>query len=357
MPVPEFVVALRERVGTDLLWLSGVSAVVRNDRGEVLLVRRADNGQWALVSGILEPGEQPAEGLRREIEEETGVVATVDTLTGVWTLPPIEYPNGDRAQYLDLCFLATHVSGEARVNDDESLEVGWFAPDSLPPMMERSRVRLDRALAHDGRVWFLTGDASIDHVYADRGSDDAQDGYAGRPARDETLATLRDGDREVLVRRAYEADLPDIVHLLADDRLGVSREDESDLTAYRRGLAAIDADPNQLLVVLDDGGDVVGTLQLTFIPGISHGGAWRAQVEGVRVAADRRGSGLGGQLMEWVAQESRRRGCRMVQLTTNKSRTDAHRFYERLGFVGSHEGYKLDLGGARPPAVTDGVAP
>ncbi|MDR6862399.1 GNAT family N-acetyltransferase [Phycicoccus sp. 3266] len=366
MPVPEFIVALRERVGTDLLWLSGVSAVVRNDRGEVLLVRRADNGQWALVSGILEPGEQPAEGLRREIEEETGVVATVDTLTGVWTLPPIEYPNGDRAQYLDLCFLATHVSGEARVNDDESLEVGWFAPDSLPPMMERSRVRLDRALAHDGRVWFLTGDASTgDAPTGDVSTgdvstgdvpSDGQDGYAGRPARDEPLATLRDGDREVLVRRAHEADLAAIVHLLADDRLGVTREDEGDLTAYRRGLTAIDADPNQLLVVLDDDGDVVGTLQLTFIPGISHGGAWRAQVEGVRVATDRRGSGLGGQLMEWVAQESRRRGCRMVQLTTNKTRTDAHRFYERLGFVGSHEGYKLDLG-ARPAAVTDDVAP
>ena len=335
MPVPEFIVALRERVGTDLLWLSGVSAVVRNDRGEVLLVRRADNGQWALVSGILEPGEQPAEGLLREIEEETGVVATVDALTGVWTLPPIEYPNGDRAQYLDLCFLATHVSGEARVNDDESVEVGWFAPDALPPMMERSRARLDRALAHDGRVWFSTGD---------------EDGCAGGTAREEKLATLRDGDREVVVRRAREADLAAVVQLLADDRLGATREDAGDLTAYRRGLAAIDADRNQLLVVLDDDGEVVGTLQLTFIPGISHGGAWRAQVEGVRVASDRRGSGLGRQLMEWVEQESRRRGCRMVQLTTNKSRTDAHRFYERLGFVGSHEGYKLDLGEGGPPA-------
>lgn len=353
MPVPEFIVALRERVGTDLLWLSGVSAVVRNERGEILLVRRADNGQWALVSGILEPGEQPAEGLRREIEEETGVVATVDTLTGVWTLPPLEYPNGDRAQYLDLCFLATHVSGEARVNDDESLEVGWFAPDALPPMMERSRVRLDRALAHDGRVWFSTadvptadvppGEVAAGDVAAGEAPSGGRDGYAGRRAGNERLATLRDGDREVVVRRAHEGDLAAIVHLLADDRLGATREDEGDLTAYREGLAAIDADPNQLLVVLDDDGDVVGTLQLTFIPGISHGGAWRAQVEGVRVASARRGSGLGRQLMEWVVQESRRQGCRMVQLNTNRSRTDAHRFYERLGFVGSHQGYKLDL--------------
>jgi ADP-ribose pyrophosphatase YjhB (NUDIX family) len=88
MPIPDFVVALRERVGAHPLWLTGVTAVVRNPEGDVLLVRRADNGLWALVSGILEPGEQPAEGLRREIEEETAVLATVDRLTAVWTLPP-----------------------------------------------------------------------------------------------------------------------------------------------------------------------------------------------------------------------------------------------------------------------------
>jgi len=352
MPTPDFILALRDKVGTDLLWLTGVSAVVRNGAGEVLLVRRADNGQWALVSGILEPGEQPAEGLRREVEEETGVVVTVDALTGVWTLPSIEYPNGDVAQYLDLCFLATHVSGDARVNDDESLEVGWFAVDALPPMPDRSRTRLDRALAHTGRTWFAA-DAAGEPVPGP----DGQAAYAAGPARGAVLATLRDGDREVVVRRARESDLPAVVRMLADDRLGATREDEGDLTPYRRGLAAIDADPHQLLVVLDDGGEVVGTLQLTFIPGISHGGAWRAQVEGVRVASDRRGSGLGGRLMEWVAQESRRRGCAVVQLTTNKSRTDAHRFYERLGFVRSHEGYKLSLVDDRPAAPAEVAAP
>jgi ribosomal protein S18 acetylase RimI-like enzyme len=217
-------------------------------------------------------------------------------------------------------------------------------------MMERSRIRLDRALAHAGDAWF--------HAEGVEGAEGVRDseatehpvptgherGYAGGPGREGALATLRDGEREVVVRRAREDDLAAIVRLLADDRLGATREDEADLTAYRSGLAAIDADPNQLLVVLDDDGEVVGTLQLTFIPGISHRGAWRAQVEGVRVASDRRGSGLGSRLMEWVAQESRRRGCRVVQLTTNKSRTGAHRFYERLGFVASHEGYKLDLG-------------
>lgn len=154
MPVPEFVLALREHVGHGVLWLSGVTAVVRNDRGEVLLGRRADTGQWALVSGILEPGEQPAVALLREIEEETGVVAQVEALAAVWTMPEVTYANGDRARYLDLCFLCRYVSGEARVNDDESLEVGWFGIDALPGMMPRSRVRLERALAYDGTTWF-----------------------------------------------------------------------------------------------------------------------------------------------------------------------------------------------------------
>ena len=155
MPTPDFVLALRERIGHDPLWMPGVTAVVRNERGEVLLVRRADFGHWSLVSGILEPGEQPAAGLSREIEEETGVTAEIEALTAVWSLPEVTYPNGDRAQYLDLCFLARHVSGQARVNDDESVEVGWFAPDALPvDLVDRSRVRLERALAYDGTVWF-----------------------------------------------------------------------------------------------------------------------------------------------------------------------------------------------------------
>lgn len=325
MPIPDFVVALRERMGTDLLWLSGVTAVVRNERGQVLLVRRADNGQWALVSGILEPGEQPAAGLRREIEEETGVVARIEALAGVWTLPELTYPNGDRAQYLDLTFLATHVSGEARVNDDESLEVGWFALDALPPMMERSRVRLDRALAFGGRAWF-------------------DPGAGARVAGGDTLATLRDdAGREVLLRRARDADVAAVVRLLAHDQLGATREDPGDLTAYLRAFATIDRDPAQLLVVAEAEGVVVGTLQLTFIPGLARAGALRAQVEAVRVAAGQQGHRLGEQMMVWAVDEARRRGCALVQLTSDKSREGAHRFYERLGFVASHEGFKLAL--------------
>lgn len=349
MPTPDFVLALRERVGTHPLFLTGVTAVVRNSQGEVLLARRVDNGQWALVSGILEPGEQPAEGLRREIEEETGVVARIDDLTGVWTLPPQEYPNGDRAQYLDLCFTATHVSGQARVNDDESLEVGWFALDDLPQLMERSRVRLERALAFRGRVWFEGGGPSPDGYAAvpdDHGSPAAATPALATPAlATPALATFEAGDRQVVLRRATAEDVGAAVALIADDQLGASREDPGELAAYLRAFASIDADPGQLLVVLDDGGVVVGTLQVSFIPGLSRGGALRGQVEAVRVADSHRGQRLGEQMIRWAVAEAVRRGCALVQLTTDKRRTDAQRFYERLGFTASHEGFKMALRG------------
>ena len=149
----------------------------------------------------------------------------------------------------------------------------------------------------------------------------------------------------VTFRRATAADLPAIVAMLADDGLGRGREDASLPLArgYTDAFAAIEADPNQLLAVADSDGVVVGTLQLTFLPGLSHKGAWRGQVESVRVASSRRGTGLGQAMLEWAVAECRARGCRMVQLTTDKSRDDAHRFYARLGFVASHEGFKLKL--------------
>ncbi|MEO3472164.1 GNAT family N-acetyltransferase [Roseomonas sp. CAU 1739] len=140
-------------------------------------------------------------------------------------------------------------------------------------------------------------------------------------------------------RAATAADVPAIVALLADDVLGAARENPGD-PAYDAAFAAIAADTNQLLAVAEVGGRLVGCLQLTFIPGISHRGAWRGQVESVRIAADQRGSGLGRQMMDWVMEQCRARGCRLVQLTTDKSRGDAKRFYESLGFVASHEGMK-----------------
>ncbi|MBD5786127.1 NUDIX domain-containing protein [Cellulosimicrobium terreum] len=136
MPIPDFVAALRSHVGTGLLWMPGVSGVVVDDAGRILLGQRADTGRWAVISGILEPGEDPAVGLAREVLEETGVAVTVESLVAVTVTEPVEYPNGDRSQYLDLAFLCRPVSAAAasaaHVADDESLAVGWFAPDAFP---------------------------------------------------------------------------------------------------------------------------------------------------------------------------------------------------------------------------------
>ncbi len=148
----------------------------------------------------------------------------------------------------------------------------------------------------------------------------------------------------VVVRRAVVGDVPALVRLLADDPLGATRE-VPDPTPYLRAFERVDADPNQLLVaaVADDA--VVGMLQLSVIPGLSRAGALRGQIEAVRVGADHRGRGTGAALLRWAVDEARRRGCVLVQLTTDKSRADALRFYERLGFVASHEGLKLALDG------------
>jgi GNAT superfamily N-acetyltransferase len=150
---------------------------------------------------------------------------------------------------------------------------------------------------------------------------------------------------EVIFRPAVRADVPAVVALLADDPLGAARETVSEDVdaAYWRAFDAIDADPRNTLVVADLDGAVVGCLQLTFIPSLTRRGAERAQVEGVRVAAAARGSGLGRRMVGWAVAEARARGCGLVQLTTDKRRTDAHRFYESLGFAATHEGMKLDL--------------
>jgi len=153
MPIPEFIVALRRKVGRDLLWLPAVTAVVL-DEGHVLLVRRADNGRWAPVTGILDPGEQPAVCAAREVLEETRVEARVQRLASVTAGAPVTHANGDRAQYLDMTFRCAYVSGTAAVGDDESLEVGWFRLDDLPPMAPTSRTRIEAALPADADVVF-----------------------------------------------------------------------------------------------------------------------------------------------------------------------------------------------------------
>lgn len=146
-----------------------------------------------------------------------------------------------------------------------------------------------------------------------------------------------------MFRRATAADLSAIVAMLADDTLGAARETD-DMAPYRQAFAAIDADPNQFLCVLEEDDQVIGTMQLTFIAGLSHRGARRGQIEAVRVHRDHRERGLGRQMILWAIERCRAERCVMVQLTTDRSRTDAHRFYDSLGFKASHLGYKLVLG-------------
>ena len=143
-------------------------------------------------------------------------------------------------------------------------------------------------------------------------------------------------------RAARPADVPAIVALLADDVLGAERETAAD-DSYRAAFEQIEADPRSYLIVADDDGQVAGTVQLTLIPGLSRHGTLRGQIEGVRVAAACRGRGLGREMIGWAVGQAREHGCGLVQLTSDKRRPDALRFYESLGFTASHEGFKLSL--------------
>ena len=152
MPVPEFVLALRRHIGTAPLWLPAVTAVIRRGAGDstqLLLVCRADNHQWAPVTGIIDPGEQPAAAARRETLEETGVRIAVDRLAWVAAQPLTTHPNGDLARYLDHTFACTWRSGDPYPADEESLDVAWVSPDQLPPMAAAHRARIDCVLADD----------------------------------------------------------------------------------------------------------------------------------------------------------------------------------------------------------------
>ncbi|WP_187335629.1 GNAT family N-acetyltransferase [Novosphingopyxis iocasae] len=147
-------------------------------------------------------------------------------------------------------------------------------------------------------------------------------------------------------RAATLADIPAIIEMLADDFLGALREDyrTAGFARYEAAFARIDADPNQFLcVVEEEDGTLVGTLQLSFLAGLIQNGATRGQIEAVRVASDRRGRGIGEAMIRWAIEECRAQGCSIVQLTTDRRRTEAHRFYDRLGFAASHLGYKLAL--------------
>ncbi len=157
MPIPEFVLALREKIGRDLLWLPGAVGLVLDQEDRILLVRRADNLRWTLVTGGLEPGEQPAAGILREILEETGVVAEIERVIAVESTPRVRHQNGDQAVYMDVAFLCRFVSGQARVNDDESVDVGWFAPADLPSLPDRHERYVRRHLEGRTDTWYAQG--------------------------------------------------------------------------------------------------------------------------------------------------------------------------------------------------------
>jgi GNAT superfamily N-acetyltransferase len=148
---------------------------------------------------------------------------------------------------------------------------------------------------------------------------------------------------DIEIRPAHASEVAAVVALLADDVLGAARESPDDLEPYQAAFARLEADPNQELIVAVRDGTVVATLQLSILVGLSHRGGTRSIIEAVRVHSGERGNGLGTTLIEWAIAESARRGCNVVQLTSAHSRTDAHRFYERLGFVNTHVGFKLDL--------------
>jgi 8-oxo-dGTP diphosphatase len=152
--ISEYVAGLRKHVGHEMLMLPGVSAVVVNEAGEILLGRRSDNGAWSLPAGTVDPGEQPAEAVIREIYEETGVHAAIERLAGV-ALHPVLYPNGDRCEYLNVFFRCRPTGGEARVNDGEMTEVAWFPVDALPPVNGWARLRIVEALRETDSAWYV----------------------------------------------------------------------------------------------------------------------------------------------------------------------------------------------------------
>ena len=153
MPISPYIRDLRDVVGRRLLFLPGVTAVVFDDAGRILMGQRTDNGRWSLIAGVMDPGEQPADTVVREVYEETAVHVVPERVTSVLTQPPNTYPNGDVCEYVDITFRCRAVGGDARVNDDESLQVGWFPLAGLPPVSELTGHRIECAVTAD-TPWF-----------------------------------------------------------------------------------------------------------------------------------------------------------------------------------------------------------
>lgn len=153
MPASEYVTNLRAKVGTGLIMFPTVTAVVFNDLGEILLHQRSDTARWTLIAGLMDPGEQPADAVIREVEEETAVQVKIERLAGI-ALHEVTYPNGDQCQMVNSWFRCRAVGGTARVNDSESLAVGWFALDALPELNPYAHHRIRTSLPEEAPPWF-----------------------------------------------------------------------------------------------------------------------------------------------------------------------------------------------------------
>jgi len=156
MAIPDFVLAIRKKIGHDPLWLSGATAVII-DANRILLIRRAEDGEWSPVTGVVDPGEEPADTAVRESREEAGVVIEAVRLAAIGVTDPITYENGDRSQYVDHTFRCRYVSGEPRVSDDETTDVRWFPLDDMPEMQSHYRERIRAALPESGPAEFNGG--------------------------------------------------------------------------------------------------------------------------------------------------------------------------------------------------------
>ena len=159
MPISPFIRQLRQKIGHDLLHLVGVSAVVTNDRNEILLVKSKDHGQWMPIGGMVEVGEEPADAAIREVREETGIEAIAQRLAAVFDGPDVTYANGDRVHYITLVFRCQAVGGSPRVGDEENSDVKFFPTNALPPMRPDHERNIAHALRDQPAATFIAGGA------------------------------------------------------------------------------------------------------------------------------------------------------------------------------------------------------
>lgn len=224
----------------------------------------------------------------------------------------------------------------------------WVAPEARGAgvgsrLVDEAVAWARAAGAAEVRLWVVDANHAARALYARKGF--VPSGKVGVITR-ESGPDLPESQYvlSLLFRQARKEDVPAIVAMLADDPLGATREGDPADERYLAAFDRIDANPYDELIVAERDGKVVGTMQLTYLAGLSRLGAERCLIEAVRVAASTRGQGLGRTMIQWAIDRARARGCAMVQLTSDKSRQDAHRFYDSLGFTASHEGYKLKLG-------------